>query len=217
MALFCLAAWLWFWSPPADVPRAQAVVVAADLIAPGARRRPTGDPPLITVGGYTHGCRECHQFFVSPVVQNRRMVQHTHIVLNHGLNSRCFNCHSRANRERLVLYDGTTLSFGQVPRLCAQCHGTVYRDWQRGMHGKTLGSWDAASGEQVRLNCNDCHDPHAPAYKPIAPLPAPNTLRMGAQPSELDEPLTRHTPLRRWSAGQPETEPVRRPDEGVRR
>jgi hypothetical protein len=198
--LLGLAAWFLWGSPSGQVPRPDAAVIDAARIMPGARRHPVGEPASVVIGGFSHRCSECHRFLEPPPIQRPRRVQHTEIVLNHGLNASCFNCHSRSARDRLVLYDGTTLPFDQVPRLCAQCHGTVYRDWQRGMHGKTLGSWDASSGKQVRLNCNDCHDPHAPAYRPIEPLPAPNTLRMGDQRQRGHEPAAKHEPLRRWSA-----------------
>jgi len=206
-AFLALAAWLLFLSPRVEVPRGQTNIVARERFAPGARRQPIGDPPAVLIGGYEHRCNECHRLFDSPPVERRTLVQHTNIAFNHGMNNRCFNCHDRTDRERLVLHDGTRIGFDEVPRLCSQCHGTVYRDWQRGTHGKTMGSWDAASGRQHRLNCNDCHDPHAPAYKPIPPLPGPNTMRMGDQSVPLEhEP--RHRPLRRWL--EPNHAPVER-------
>lgn len=180
-AFLGLAAWFIYGNLATDPPLAPPVLVTKDQIIPGARRVPMGEPPSVISGGFKHACNECHRIFDSPRAQHRPMVQHTHISLRHGMNDNCFNCHDRENREKLVLYSGDLISFDQVPRLCAQCHGTVYRDWQRGTHGKTMGSWDAASGLQLRLECNDCHDPHVPAYPPIAPLPSPRTLRMGFQ------------------------------------
>ncbi len=196
-----VAAMFFTSSPRAEVPLAQPVLVAKEKVAPGARRSPMGEPASVVVGGFTHSCNECHRIFESPSVQRGKRVQHTHITLRHGMNDNCFNCHHRTDREKLVLYTGETLSFEQVPRLCAQCHGTVYRDWQRGTHGKTLGSWDASSGKQVRLGCNDCHDPHAPAYPGFIPLPAPSTLRMGVQDSEGGHEHTRHAPIPDGAAG----------------
>lgn len=193
-AFLALAAWFMYGPEPAQAPIPEPILVDANLVAPGARRTPMGDPPSVVVGTFSHACNECHRIFDSPGEQHRPMVQHTHISLRHGMNDSCFNCHHRKDREKLVLYSGETLSFAEVPRLCAQCHGTVYRDWQRGTHGKTLGSWDASSGRQVRLSCNDCHDPHAPAYPAIAPLPAPRTLRMGEQHGE-HHGHNRHVPL----------------------
>jgi hypothetical protein len=199
VAFLGLAAWFIYASPPATVPLADAATVSRSQIVPGPRRTASGVPPTTMVGGFSHNCNDCHRLFTSPPMLRRELMQHEGILLNHGLNNRCFNCHDSRDRERLVLMDGSTLSFAETPRLCAQCHGTVYRDWQRGTHGKTLGSWDAASGRQRRLQCNECHDPHAPAYQPIPPLPGPNTLRMGDQ-SEFDGHAGRHVPLQRQPA-----------------
>ncbi|MFO0829384.1 MAG: hypothetical protein U0572_14700 [Phycisphaerales bacterium] len=190
-----LAAWFLYESPRGTVPRPAAATIAKSDIAPGARRTPTTDPPTVVAGGVALRCNECHRMFESPTVQHVPMFQHTHIALSHGMNDSCFNCHGRKDREKLVLNSGSLIPFSESARLCAQCHGTVYRDWQRGTHGKTLGSWDASSGKQVRLACNQCHDPHAPAYARLVPLPPPNTLRMGDQPSEVEHEGHRHMPL----------------------
>ena len=194
-----VAGWLVVASPPARVPTPARAVVGREQVMPGARRQPITDPPTVVIGGFSHRCGECHKLFDAPPAPLDGRVQHTHIRLVHGMNDRCFNCHDRKDRERLVRYDGTTLTFAEVPKLCAECHGTLYRDWQRGMHGKTMGSWDASSGEQVRLECNDCHDPHAPAYPKLAPLPAPDTLRMGDQKRRHEAgEVERHRPLGQW-------------------
>lgn len=199
-----LALWLAFVSPRPSIPPAPAPNVSRQSFAPGAPRDPMGEPPQIDNGGYEHACSDCHRLFTSPRVEPARLMQHTSIVLNHGLNNQCFNCHDRDNRDRLTLYDGTLIGFDQVPRLCAECHGTVFRDWQLGMHGKTLGSWEASSGKQRRLACNECHDPHAPAYPPYKPLPPPNTMRMGNQSQEAGgQPEEARSPLRRWSSPAP--------------
>ncbi len=112
-----------------------------------------------------------------------------------------------------MLHDGTRIGFNYAPRLCAQCHGTVFRDWERGTHGKTMGSWDADDPRRHRLACNDCHDPHSPAYPKFAPLPGPNTLRMGEQHGVTGH-SERHIPLQRWSRpGVHETTPPPPPPE----
>lgn len=200
-----LAWWLLMWSPGPEIPRAASPAVDRASFAPGARRDPMGAPPTARIGGFSHACNECHRLFTSPPIERRTLMQHTHITLRHGMNDRCFNCHDRGDREKLVLHDGTLLPFDEVPRLCSQCHGTVYRDWERGTHGKTMGSWDTRAGGQHRLGCNDCHDPHAPAYPGIAPLPGPNTLRMGDQAPHGGEGH-RRAPLQQWSGpGHDET------------
>jgi hypothetical protein len=203
-----LAAWFLMSPTRAPIPIPTQPLVDRARFAPGARRRPMTEPPSIVVGGFSHACNECHRLFDSPPVEHRVLTQHTNIAFNHGMNNRCFNCHDRKNRERLVLHDGSLVTFNEVSRLCSQCHGTVYRDWQMGTHGKTMGSWDVHTTgvyAQHRLNCNDCHDPHSPAYKPIQPLPGPDTLRMGDQ-SPHEESERHHTPLRHWSMPRSEHE-----------
>ncbi len=188
-------------SPPlVHIPLGEPAVVdrAALVVAPHRVALP--DPPRTLVGGVEENCNACHQIFQSSHASGESLSYHQDITLSHGLNNRCLNCHDPQDRERLTLRDGATVSFAQTPQLCSQCHGTVYRDWQRGTHGKTLGSWITGSEAQHRLNCNDCHDPHSPRYESMAPLPAPNTLRMGEQHSDPHHTPSgaRESPLQRW-------------------
>jgi hypothetical protein len=155
------------------------------------------DPAHVLIDGRPQSCNGCHQIFRSSHAAGVMPNYHQDVGLNHGLNNRCANCHDANERERLALRDGTTIGFADTPRLCAQCHGTVYRDWQRGTHGKTLGSWITHSDAQRRLSCNECHDPHSPRYQPYPPLPGPNTLRMGDQSEPLHQAPSRHSPLQR--------------------
>lgn len=201
-ALFVLlAGWLAFGSPGAHIPVSPAQTPPKAELQPGPRREPMREPPSIAMGGFTHSCNECHRLFESSTAPKQQMMQHAHVRLNHGMNDKCLNCHDRENRERLVLFDGTLVGFDRVTDLCSRCHGTVYRDWERGTHGKTLGSWDARSGDQRRLTCTECHDPHAPAYPPLVPLAAPDTLRMGNQSAPLDHHDA--SPLRRERLAAP--------------
>lgn len=197
-AFLAVGAWLFFASPKAEIPRGEVHLVPLDQVKPGPWRNPLADAGKATVGGTAHACSECHKLFTPSPVENRVLMQHKEIVMNHGMNTRCLNCHYGADRDKLVLHDGTLVNFDEAPRLCSQCHGTVYRDWQRGIHGKTMGSWDVTTGNQHRLRCNECHDPHAPAYKPLVPLPGPSTMRMGDQTRDHAEEH-KHTPLRQWS------------------
>lgn len=197
---FGLAAWFVFGSPLMSVPLGGTPPVDRAVFAAGSRRTAMSDPPQTAIAGYGHTCNDCHRLFDSPPVAPRVLMQHTGVVLDHGMNDRCFNCHDERDRELLVLMNGQTLSFAETARLCAQCHGTVYRDWERGTHGKTLGSWDAESGAQRRLRCNECHDPHSPAYEPLRPLPGPSTLRMGDQ-SVAHDHGGGGSPLRRNRSG----------------
>lgn len=162
-----------------------------------APRRTMMTDPIITVGGAAENCNACHQVFESDPATTATTDYHTDIQLSHGMNNRCANCHDTSDHERLVLRDASTVAFVQSPQLCAQCHGTTFRDWERGTHGKTLGSWDPASENQRRLSCIECHDPHAPRYEPVEPLPGPRTLRMGDQ-QHHPHVGGKQSPLQRW-------------------
>lgn len=175
----------------------------------GPPRAALGDPPTIQNGPFRQACSECHDLFPSPDVPRSPLLQHTHVVLDHGRNDRCYNCHAREQRDLLVLHDGSTLGYGAVENLCAQCHGTVFRDWQGGTHGRTSGHWDRAAGESVRLSCTQCHDPHAPAYPRFVPLPGPNTLRMGRRVSGETGHQAAANPLEKWKAHLAVEEPPR--------
>lgn len=100
------------------------------------------------------------------------------LIIAHGLNSRnsaCFNCHNPAQLDQLVTRDGTALKLEQATLLCASCHGPTYRDWEAGIHGRTTGFWRLDLGETTRESCTSCHDPHAPAFPLLIPLPGPQT------------------------------------------
>lgn len=169
----------------------------ASLI-PGPRRGAMTDPASIRIGTSQQSCNGCHQIFAQTTPADEPRDYHAQIRLNHGLNNRCGNCHDQQDAQKLVLHDRSTIGFSQAPFMCAQCHGTVYRDWQRGTHGKTLGSWIQGSSLQRRLGCNECHDPHSPRYTPMQPLPGPDTLRMGDQHEHSHPAGGRTSPLQRW-------------------
>lgn len=184
-------------SGPAPVPLAPQATVDPSALKPGPRRAAMADPPSIRVGDTAQNCNACHQIFKSSSPANTGSSFHANVVLRHGMNNRCTNCHDADDREKLTLRDGARVPFLETPTLCAQCHGTVFRDWQRGTHGKTMGSWRTGSSEQHRLTCNQCHDPHSPRYDSYQPLPGPNTLRMG--PQETKGRLEgKKSPLQRW-------------------
>ena len=196
--LFSLAAWFLSEPSPSFPPAVTPVRVDLELIQPVALRVPMSAPPSTLIEGTRLRCSECHALFKSEHQTDPDLRQHQNLGLDHGMNERCFNCHSEEDRNMLVLHGEEQISFDQVELLCAKCHGPTYRDWQAGMHGKTLGSWDRESPDFRRLVCTECHDPHAPAFDPIAPLPGPNTLRMG-EPSGHSTPPRRRNPLRTWT------------------
>lgn len=183
-----------------NVPIDEAATVSARQIGSEPLRKIMGDPPVAVIGGVEQRCVDCHRFLNSIPTTDRRRTQHTHIELDHGLNDRCLNCHHDSDRSKLVLHDGGVIGYDQVEHLCAKCHGPTYRDWQKGMHGKTLGYWDTSRGPQHRLKCTHCHDPHAPAFEPMAPLPGPRTLRMTPAPQQAPHHEDKvSNPLRTWS------------------
>ncbi len=181
-----------------------AGVSTADLSTEPMREL-LGNPPVSVVNGFERKCMECHQLFESNPITPEKLIQHSNIIMDHGMNKTCYNCHHTKDRNKLVLRGGKTTDFNNVELLCAQCHGTTYRDWQKGMHGKTLGHWDIKQGQPEKLACTQCHDPHSPAFKSMKPLPGPNTLRMG-DPKAVKEHYTPdhevHQPLRTWSKKQ---------------
>lgn len=206
--LLVLAAWF-SWGPDwAGIPAMEAVAVPGSAISREPTRLLREGPPGIEIAGIRLRCMDCHRLFDSRAeVPGRPLVQHTDIILDHGINDRCGNCHDYDDRDRLIVDPGRVVAYAQVPLLCAKCHGPTYRDWERGIHGRTSGYWDASRGKQRRLKCIECHDPHAPAVDPVVPLPGPDTLRMG------DPGTHRRTgsdgtvnPLGKWRSGRISTD-----------
>ena len=123
--------------------------------------------------GYSYKCTECHTAIAAPRRQQANVPEHADIVLNHGLNTNCMNCHHPTERNDYVGYEGDVIPADQPARLCAKCHGPQFRDWERGVHGRQNGHWDASKGEKTKLYCIQCHDPHDPHFKPMQPSPPP--------------------------------------------
>jgi len=94
----------------------------------------------------------------------------------HGRNNACYNCHDRDQLNQLHTPEGVKLSFEQATLLCASCHGTTFRDWQAGAHGRTGGHWLRSAGPIDRQDCTSCHDPHAPRFTGLIPMPGPHLL-----------------------------------------
>lgn len=163
---------------PYQRPYATAETVPAWVVDMATVRSPTLKPETVAAG-YTYRCSECHKLFPSPRETDRSLTQHRDIVLRHGINNRCFNCHHRTSRDAFATDKESPIPYDQPQLLCAKCHGPVYRDWMHGVHGRTNGFWDASRGPVDRKKCIQCHDPHAPAFGVMAPAPGPNTLRMG--------------------------------------
>ncbi len=132
-------------------------------------------------------CSDCHADLEVNLERRELVEMHDDIVLNHGSKERwCFDCHNPEDRDRLRLANGELIGFDESYRLCGQCHGTIFRDWREGIHGRREGYWNGAKSYQL---CAHCHNPHAPRFQAIEPLPPPvrpQFLRAEAQ-EEVDD------------------------------
>ena len=197
LVLFALAAVFIFSPLQLDNPVPEPVHV--DRARLGARpvRVAMHDPATIKVANFDMKCMECHALFKNTRMVSPDIARHQDIVLDHGVNANCFNCHDAEHRDRLAMEGGQTVGFDDVSQFCGKCHGPTWRNWQRGIHGKDIGSWSANDPRRGRFECTDCHDPHAPAFPASVSLPGPNTIRMG---QHHDTPISEssHRPLAQW-------------------
>jgi hypothetical protein len=206
LALFFLAGG--FGAP---VPETAPVSVDSNLTEARPPRTMQTHPPLVEAGGFERDCLDCHLLFRSRERETYGRFVHRDVVLDHGINDACLNCHDRENRNLLRGARDFPVRFTQSELLCARCHGTTFRDWIRGIHGRTDGFWDETAGPPRPLNCTQCHDPHRPGFAPFRPLPGPRALRTG------DPGPPRHeatTPLMRWHGEAADESPAGRTPEG---
>ncbi len=127
-------------------------------------------PPPFSEGIFP--CSQCHAD-MEPNKQRRELYFHTEIteIFDHASEQRwCLDCHNSDDRDQLRLVNEDLISFEESYYLCGQCHGTIFRDWKAGIHGKRTGQWNGK--KQYRL-CVQCHNPHSPRFKPLKPLPPP--------------------------------------------
>lgn len=115
-------------------------------------------------------CVDCHDAS-EEVDSTRRVLEDDHdtLELAHG-ELWCLSCHSPAHRDQLQLADGTLVEMTESWKLCTQCHGKKLADWRAGVHGKRTGHW---AGTSEYRTCIECHDPHAPPFKSLEPMPPP--------------------------------------------
>jgi hypothetical protein len=135
----------------------------------GAAEFPVEQPPF-TPGIFP--CSACHEG-MEPDTKKRVLEEHTQIKLNHAPEALtwCLSCHDVKNRDKLHLVNGDLIDFTESYKLCGQCHGTNYRDWKAGIHGKRVGYF--TQGQRTYFLCVNCHNPHDPKFKPLKPEPAP--------------------------------------------
>jgi Doubled CXXCH motif (Paired_CXXCH_1) len=117
-------------------------------------------------------CTRCHDKLDDYNPTPRPLLaMHTNIRLVHGSREQwCYDCHNPSYRDKLRLASGRLVSFETSYELCGQCHGEKLRDWRNGIHGRRIGCWN---GQRQYLLCVNCHDPHAPRFKPMHPRPRP--------------------------------------------
>lgn len=117
-------------------------------------------------------CSKCHEK-ITPNSLSRTLVMHKEIQkkFSHDSENRwCLDCHYEKDRDYLKLASGKLIEFKESYKLCGQCHGDKYRDWKKGVHGKRTGFWN---GSKKYYLCVNCHNPHAPKFESIEPMPAP--------------------------------------------
>jgi hypothetical protein len=120
-------------------------------------------------------CRACHgpeKDFPVNFKRREDLLVHRNVKLNHGgVRVWCLDCHNPDKRNYLLpLSDGKLIEFDKSYLLCGKCHGTKFRDWRNGIHGRRTGYWN---GEKKYYLCVSCHNPHSPKFKPIEPKPPP--------------------------------------------
>ncbi len=191
-------------APDAVAPATAGKTTPQDLEATTAKpdRDGAGRKLLeLTVGldGFRMPCVDCHRHLGSPTEDptQRGTGPHEHVVLEHGENNRCFNCHHPSSDRygSFVSHDGSVISVKTVEQLCGKCHGPHYRAWKQGAHGQRTGYWNLDQGPREAAHCNSCHDPHQPYFKPPPTLPGPR--------SRGGEPLPDHPCRKEDDYGRP--------------
>jgi hypothetical protein len=116
-------------------------------------------------------CTDCHDETMKTNRERRALEDdHEELEVAHG-DLWCLQCHSADLRDSLQLSDGSPVAFGESWQLCTQCHGQKLADWRSGVHGKRTGHW---WGPKEYRTCIECHDPHAPRFESLVPLPPPH-------------------------------------------
>ena len=77
--------------------------------------RQPGLKPRYVAAGFEYRCSDCHMILPAPAEASARLTQHTEIVLEHGINTRCFNCHHPTQRDFFVDDFGNADPVGSAP------------------------------------------------------------------------------------------------------
>ena len=131
----------------------------------------------VYVDGEPFACTTCHDGFEGTLTKEALEDTHKDITFDHGRNVRCLNCHNPKNSDAYVDFDGSEIPSDNPTMLCAKCHGPHFREWSLDVHGRVLKYWDKSFGEQIKLACVQCHDPHRPRFQPMKPYSPPVMTR----------------------------------------
>jgi len=170
----------------ADEPKPAASTEVTTAAEPAIHevhiRQPTAPKGVDTGKVDVHGqaitlaCRNCHD--IRPANSQTRATEHLKtfhqgLAFNHG-SLACVACHNAQDGyATLHLADGSAVEYANTMTLCAQCHGSQFRDYQHGSHGGMTGYWDLSQGPRQRNHCVDCHDPHSPQFPMMYPAAGP--------------------------------------------
>ncbi|MBT4762469.1 MAG: hypothetical protein HOO06_12275 [Bdellovibrionaceae bacterium] len=124
-------------------------------------------------------CQKCHKKKKKiPFPSSKRpQMEHRKIGLKHGHEKMsCNYCHNRSNHNYLRSTEGFPADFKNSSFLCGSCHGSTYRDWKVGVHGKRVGKW---SGIKTQFQCIDCHGSHGVIIDRINADPAMKRPKFG--------------------------------------
>ncbi|MBF0131254.1 MAG: hypothetical protein HQL75_01535 [Magnetococcales bacterium] len=131
-------------------------------------------PPPFTLTGpeLTDKCVSCHAWRQPDLTPRTLIKPHETMNFTHWPQPGpwCERCHDPQEPYQLTLHHDQTIPLSQATILCAQCHGRKVTDWQFGIHGKRSGRWQ---GERQIHPCSTCHNPHEPAWLPLAPSTPP--------------------------------------------
>lgn len=152
-------------------------------------------PLALHVDGDAVECSFCHDGFTGDLGDAALKDTHSNIVFDHGRNLLCLNCHNPKNADTYVDFGGAEIPGDNPTQLCAKCHGPHYREWNHAVHGRVNGHWDSRYGEQKKLACIQCHDPHRPRIPQMVPKPAPTLTRFEDVATQGAPPdAEQHTP-----------------------
>lgn len=139
-------------------------------------------PLRLHVDGDAYECSGCHDGFTGDLSEAALEGEHKNITFDHGRNLLCLNCHHPGNSDAYLDFGGGEIPGDAPTLLCAKCHGPHYREWQHSVHGRVNLFWDARFGQEKRLDCIQCHDPHRPRFPQVKPEPPPVLTRFDLQP-----------------------------------